>query len=113
MNRIYEELDRQMSENGWTNQRNVVSSEYTKSVWKKKGDIGEWQMLLEHDIRMKKDEVFFVMELKAGKKFGAKLHTPVKVLAGVGVNPILETLRKGIEKLVEKETKGGYICQNL
>lgn len=53
------------------------------------------------------------MELKAGKKFGAKLHTPVKVLAGIGVNPILETLRKGIEKLVEKETKGGYICQNL
>lgn len=113
MNRIYEELDRQMSENGWTNQRNVVSSEYTKSVWKKKGDIGEWQMLMEHDIRMKKDEVFCVMELKAGKKFGAKLHTHVKVLAGIGVNPILETLRKGIEKLVEKETKGGYICQNL
>lgn len=113
MNRIYEELDRQMSENGWTNQRNVVSREYTKSVWKKKGDIGEWQMLMEHDIRMKRDEVFCVMELKAGKKFGAKLHTPVKVLAGVGVNPILETLRKGIERLVAKETKGGYICQNL
>lgn len=113
MNRIYEELERQMSENGWTNQRNVVSREYTKSVWKRKGDVGEWQMLMEHDVRVRKDEVFCVMELKAGKKFGAKLHTPVKVLAGVGVNPILETLRKGIEKLVEKETKGGYICQNL
>lgn len=113
MNRIYEELDRQMSENGWTNQWNVVSSVYTRSVWKKKGDIGEWQMLMEHDIRMKRDEVFCVMELKAGKKFGAKLHTPVKVLAGVGVNQILETLRTGIEKLVAKETKGGYICQNL
>ena len=113
MNRIYEELDRQMSENGWTNQRNVVSREYAKSVWKKKGDIGEWQMLMEHDIRIKKDEVFCVMELKAGKKFGSKLHTPLKVLEGIGVNPILETLRYGIEKLVEKETKGGYICQNL
>ena len=53
------------------------------------------------------------MELKAGKKFGSKLHTPLKVLEGIGVNPILETLRYGIEKLVEKETKGGYICQNL
>ena len=112
MNRIYEELDRQMSEKGWTNQRNVVSYEYTKSVWKKKGDVGEWQMLMEHDV-VRKDEVLCVMELKAGKKFGAKLHTPVKVLAGIGVNPILETLRKGIERLVEKETKGGYICQNL
>ena len=113
MNTIYEELEIQMSENGWTNQRNVVSPEYTKSVWKKKGDIGEWQMLMEHDVRVRKDEVFCVMEMKAGKKFGAKLYTPLKVLGGVGVNPILETLRKGIEKLVEKETKGGYICKNL
>ena len=113
MNRIYEEIDKQITECGWVNQRSVVSAEYTKSVWKKKGDVGEWQLLMEHDSKCKKEEVLCVMELKIGKKFGAKLYTPLKVLDGVGVSPILNTLRNGIEKLIEKETKGGYICQNL
>lgn len=113
MEKIYQAVALEMGLKGWEERTSVVSEGYTKAVWKRKGDIGEWQFLIENTEKCRADEVFCLMELKAGKKFGAKLYTPKKVLDGVGINPILGTLRKGIERLVEKTTGGGYVCQSL
>lgn len=113
MKKIYDMIALEMGLKGWEERTSVASDDYTKAVWKKKGEVGEWQFLIENTEKCRADEVFCLMELNVGKRIGAKLYTPKKILAGVGVNPVLETLRKGIERLLEKTTEGGYICQSL
>ena len=110
---VYEKIAVEMKGNGWEERASIVSDEYTKVVWKRKGDIGEWQFAVENKEEYRPDEVLCVLVFIIGKKFAAKLYTTKNVMNGAGVIPVLNALRKGIERLVQKETKGGYICQNL
>ena len=113
MEKIYEAVALEMGLQGWEEQRNVVSEDMIRAVWKKKGDVGEWAFLMEYEREQRPDEVFFMMELNVGKKIGAKLFNPVKVLKCAGVVPVLNTLGKSVGKLLEKTLGGGSVCQSL
>ena len=113
MKTVYERIAVEMEGNGWEERSSIVSDEYTKVVWKRKGDIGEWQFAVENKEEYRPGEVCCVLVFIIGKKFATKLYTPKNVINGAGIIPVLNALRKGIERLVQKETKGGYICQNL
>lgn len=113
MEKIYEAVALEMGLRGWEEQRNVVSDDMIRAVWKKKGDVGEWVFLMEYDREKRADEVLFVMELNVGKKIGSKLYNPIKVLRGAGVVPVLKTLGKSVGRLLEKTLGGGSVCQSL
>ena len=113
MEKIYEEVAIEMGLQGWTEEMNLVADDMIRAVWKKKGDVGEWMYLMEYDKNRKEDTVLCLMKLSVGKKFGAKCETPLNVLRGAGVVPVLNTLRRGVERLLEKTTGGGEVCQSL
>lgn len=95
MERIYEQVALEMGLRGWEEQRNVVADDVMKAVWKKKGD------------------VLCLMCLTVGRKFGAKCHTPVKVLMAAGVEPVLCALNRGVERVIIETSKGGEVWQTL
>lgn len=113
MEKIYEEATIEMIEKGWEERVSVVSDDLLRVVWVKKGDVGEWFSMMEYDKERGDDRVLCMMELVIGKRFVTKLKAEKKLLCPAGIEAIMNTLRKGIIDVLEKELKGGYVCQNL
>ena len=113
MERIYEQVALEMGLRGWVEQRNVVADDVMKAVWKKKGDVGEWVFMMEYEEGKHGGDVLCLMCLTVGRKFGAKCHTPVKVLMAAGVGPVLCALNRGVERVMRETSKGGEVWQTL
>ena len=116
MEKLYEQMALEMGMKGWGEQRNVVADDVMKAVWKKKGDVGEWVFMMEYEETKHGGDVLCLMCLMCltvGRKFGAKCHTPVKVLMAAGVGPVLCALNRGVERVMRETQKGGEVWQTL
>lgn len=113
MEKIYEQAALELGLQGWEEQRNVVADGFMRAVWKKKGDVGEWVFTMEYEEEKHGKDVLCGMSLNIGRKFGARCAAQIKVLSCTGVEPILKTLNKGVERLINQTLGGGEVWQDL
>lgn len=112
MENVYLKMSVEMGLKGWEEQRSVVSDKECRAVWKKKGDVGEWMLLLEQ-CTDDKDRVCITMSLKAGKEFAAKTIEEADLMMVMDIEDVLELCRGAIVRMLHKSTGGGYLCQIL
>lgn len=110
---IYEKIGLELGIDGWEETMSNPSMEYTKAVWKKKGDVGDWHFCIEYDKEKDAKKVLCILQLNIGKAIESKVNTPIYVLDVIGVKDTLLALKTAVVLLLHKSMKGGMICQNL
>lgn len=114
MEEIYNKSALELGLKGWNEYLSVVCDGSMRALWKKNGDIAEWQFLMEKDEGDEGDgKMLCALVLKTKKELGARMRVHPDVLRHTSIEVMIESLKKAIIRLLDKELKGGSVWQNI